>query len=142
MSFAAEIEAFANKSKANMSLVTRKVMMDIGAHLVERSPVGDASYWIHRPPPGYVGGRFRGNWQYGFNTAPPGDLPSIDPTGSASLARVAACVGSPGIHYIVNGLPYARRLEEGWSRQAPQGMVELTRIDFENIVDIAVQGVK
>ncbi|NBT33816.1 MAG: hypothetical protein EBT13_18445 [Rhodobacteraceae bacterium] len=30
------------------------------------------------------------------------------------------------IIYIQNNLPYANRLENGWSGQAPQGMVALT----------------
>jgi hypothetical protein len=28
--------------------------------------------------------------------------------------------------YIQNNLPYAERLENGWSKQAPHGMVKIT----------------
>jgi len=37
-------------------------------------------------------------------------------------------------------VPYARALEEGHSRQAPQGVVGLTVIQYQRIVDDAVAG--
>lgn len=142
MSFKGDLLAFAEKSKENMAEVTRKVVQEVGAKIVERSPVGDGSLWKSPPPPGYAGGRFRGNWQYGFNASPTGDLPDIDPTGEVSIQRIGAVLGEPGLHYIVNGLPYAQRLENGWSTQAPAGMVGLVKIEFSGIVDLAAQGVK
>jgi hypothetical protein len=42
--------------------------------------------------------------------------------------------------YIVNNLPYAIPLEYGHSSQAPQGMVRLAAIEFQQLVDEAVRG--
>ena len=36
--------------------------------------------------------------------------------------------------YLTNNLPYAVPLEEGYSKQAPAGMVALTVQDFQSVV--------
>ena len=134
--FAADISAFVSKAKGRTDLVVKKIVFDIGTKVVMRSPVGDGSLWKYPPPPGYVGGRFRANWQYGYGSIPSGDLPAIDATGGASTVRInAGLATSPaaGIHYLVNNLPYAKRLEDGWSSQAPSGMVGLTVLEFQSI---------
>lgn len=137
-SFVADLSAFASKAKSNMDKVVRKVVLDVGTSVVEKSPVGDGKFWKSPPPPGYVGGRFRGNWQYTFNAIPKGQLNIIDPSGSISIGRISKGLGGQtnvaGIHYVSNNLPYAQRLEEGWSyRQAPQGMVMLTVVEFQSL---------
>lgn len=137
-SFVADLSAFAEKAKGNMDKVVRKVVLDVGTSVVEKSPVGDGKFWKSPPPPGYVGGRFRGNWQYTFNAIPKGQTDTIDPSGSVSIGRISKGLGGKasvsGIHYISNNLPYAKRLEEGWSyRQAPQGMVMLTVVEFQSL---------
>lgn len=137
-SFVADLSAFASKAKGNMDKVVRKVVLDVGTSVVEKSPVGDGKFWKSPPPPGYVGGRFRGNWQYTFNAIPKGQADAIDPSGSISIGRISKGLGGQanvaGIHYVSNNLPYAQRLEEGWSyRQAPQGMVMLTVVEFQSL---------
>jgi hypothetical protein len=144
MSFQLDLSRWVEKAKGNMDAVVRKVVLDVGSRIVEKSPVGDASLWQSPPPPGYVGGRFRANWQYGFNEPPSSDLSDIDPSGGVSVSRISAGVlNSPsiGIHYLVNNMPYAKRLEEGWSKQAPQGMVTLTVMEFGAIASSAVKEV-
>jgi len=37
--------------------------------------------------------------------------------------------------YLTNNLPYAQRLEEGYSQQAPAGMVALTIQEFQAIAN-------
>ena len=140
MTFALDLSAFAKKTDLRMEAVVRRIVLDVAKSLVEMSPVGDADYWKSPPPKGYVGGRFKASWDYGFNS-PPSDLHrGIDPSGAASLNRIEAGIdGKMGgaIHYLANNAPYAMRLEEGWSRQAPHGMVELTAMKFQAIVDEA-----
>lgn len=141
MSFAVDIRKFVEKAKGNADLVVRKIVLDLGTRIVEKSPVGDANLWSSPPPPGYVGGRFRGNWQYGFNEIPVDVLETVDPTGAESVKRIllgSARSPTAGIHYVSNNLPYAQRLEEGWSSQAPSGMIALTVLEFKAIVDRAV----
>lgn len=142
MSFKGQLQAFAAKSEKNLNDLTRKVMFDIGSRIVERTPVGDPSLWQNPAPPGYVGGRARGSWQYGFGTPSVDSVINIDPGGSATVNRIMAEVQPlPGLHYITSNLPYMPALEDGWSRQAPSGMVGLTVVEFSSIVDVAARGI-
>ena len=136
------------KAKEAPNQLVRKVILDMGTRVVELTPVGDATLWKHPAPAGYVGGRARANWQYG-NLAgagiPEQPLPDIDATGRASIDRIAAGIPEQAlgtVHYVVNSLPYIRRLEDGWSRQAPSGMVGITVIEFGGIVEARAQEVR
>jgi hypothetical protein len=69
----------------------------------------------------------------------------IDKDGSATIAAHASVIGiakAGQVQYLVNNLPYAQRIEQGWSRQAPVGLVALTVVEWNNIVEDAVNGVK
>lgn len=140
MSFANDLARFAAKTQARADLIVSKILLDIGRSVTLKSPVGDASYWASPPPKGYVGGRFRGNWQLGVGSAPGGTLDVIDPGGGATIGAIAAEIPAQSaghVYYIANNLPYAQALEEGWSRQAPQGMVGLTVQEFSSYVRVA-----
>lgn len=146
--FGLDISAFVAKAKANMNAVTRKVVLDVGTSLVEKTPVGDGALWKHPPPKGYVGGRARANWSYQENTLAEvldAAYLAADPSGRETIARIASSIpniAAGKIHFLVNRLPYIQRLEGGWSTQAPNGMVALTVIEFRNIVAAAVAEVK
>jgi hypothetical protein len=91
---------------------------------------------------GYVGGRFRGNWQFSIDTPADGVLDQIDPSGNVSIAVLRTQVQSLTIGqtvYLVNNLPYAVPLEYGHSKQAPGGMVRITLAHFQQIVDEAIR---
>lgn len=140
MSFKGQLAAFAAKSEKNMALATRKVLIDIGARIVERTPVGNPELWASPAPPGYVGGRARGSWQYSIHTPSIEDTNVIDPTGSVTNASIASDIKPiPAIHYITSNLPYMQALENGHSTQAPAGMVGLVSVEFSNIVDVAIR---
>jgi hypothetical protein len=141
MSFSMQIAEFIAKTKANQDLVVRAITMKIDNKLVQRSPVGDAKYWKSKPPPGYGGGRFRANWQLSIGSPTAGVRDLIDKDGSATIAAHGSVISSAkagDVIYLVNNLPYAKRIEEGWSRQAPIGVVALTVLEFQKIVDKAV----
>lgn len=143
--FALDIVAFTKHAKRAGDLVSRKVVLEVGSSLIEKSPVGDPDLWESPPPPGYVGGRFRANWQHGEGYMPSSQLPDIDPSGAATNARIMASVAPNAagkIHFYVNNLPYAQRLEEGWSTQAPAGMVGLTVMQFQTYVNRAAASLK
>lgn len=142
MSFKGQLQAFATKSEKNLSDLTRKVLLDIGTRIVERTPVGDPTLWQNPPPAGYVGGRARGSWQYGFGTPSQEIIISIDPAGSATVSRLMSEINPlPGLHYITSNLPYMPALENGWSTQAPAGMVGLVAVEFSSIVDVTARGI-
>lgn len=72
-------------------------------------------------------GRLRGNWQASLNV--PENLPleraQKSPEGIATTEASSTLnnlkIGD--IFWFTNNLPYARRIEEGYSLQAPQGML-------------------
>ena len=123
---------------AGIDRLVRKVAIDLLKSVVYKSPVGDATLWQSPPPAGYVGGRFRGNWQLGLNAKPSGEVDNIDANGSSTLvagmANIPTTNAAGNIYYITNNLPYAQRLENGWSTQAPAGIVSLTVAEFDGIV--------
>lgn len=90
----------------------------------------------------YVGGRFRGNWQFSIGVPAEGELDQVDPAGGVTLAKLRLQVEQLTIGqtaYIVNNLPYAVPLEYGHSKQAPGGMVRITLARFQQIVDEAIR---
>lgn len=142
MSFSLDLSAFTKKAGANADLVVKRVVAGMAESVIEMSPVGDGAYWKHPPPKGYVGGRFRANWDYGFNEIPRAVFDTVDKTGGVALRAINAKLrasSTDGIHYLANNLPYAQRIEDGWSRQAPVGVVGVTTFKFQRLVREAVQ---
>lgn len=140
MDFGDQLREFARKTDAKANLVVKKVVFDIGTSVALKTPVGDPDYWQSPPPPGYVGGRARGNWQYGLNEPNIFNDSPIDRNGISVTAHISAAMPEQALghmHYITNSVPYGKRLEDGWSRQAPNGMVTLTIMEFDPIVRAA-----
>lgn len=149
--FTLDLRRFAQLAGGNARAVIKKVVIDLGTEIVIKTPVGDPNEWASPAPAGYVGGRARGSWQYAKGAPASGDVDTIDPTepqrgnpsANVSSRRVAvgALTGDPiDVHYITSNLPYMRRLEyEGWSRQAPDGMVRKSIAEFQAIVDQATR---
>lgn len=144
--FALRIREFAEKAKDNMEAVVVKTTTDVMSKIVDRSPVGFPPHWKNPPPKGYVGGRFRANWQIGLDAPATGELDLIDADGEPTKKRLAAeieRIGAGHVVHITNNLPYGPRLEyEGHSSQAPQGMVRITVAEFQSIVGQAAREVK
>ena len=136
--FAVQLKQFADKTKAQADNAVGRIVVNMASRLDQRSPVGDASYWKSKPPPGYVGGRFRGNWQLGVDFVPVGETGRIDPDGGATLSaiklEIPAQAAGP-VYYLANNVPYAQAIEDGHStRQAPNGVVVLTAMEFQAVV--------
>ncbi len=150
-----QFEIIVDLTNKKIEKTIRGTIFEISERIMFRSPVGDPKYWLSlnpytslsggkprhktmkKAPVGYVGGAFRANWQYGFNQRPSGEVAGTDKSGSATLGKIKSGINSSpayGIHYLVNNLPYSIRLENGWSRQAPHGMVKLTALEFGSIV--------
>lgn len=142
MSFTVDLQRFAQKAGSKADEAVGGIVFNIAAELDRRSPVGDATYWKNPPPAGYVGGRFRANWQLGVDTVPRGERNAVDPNGTVALPAIAAAIPDEAagkVFWIANNVPYAQRIEYGWSRQAPQGLVGLTTQNFQQIVREAVE---
>lgn len=143
MSFALDIQKFAQKCGANADLVTRKVVLDIGRSLVEKTPVGNPDLWQNpdNKPDGYVGGHARANWSHSIDVLVNQEFKEIDATGGASIDRIVGSVpvkAAGKVHYIQNSLPYMQALEDGHSTQAPAGIVAVTEVEFHDYVEKAI----
>jgi len=84
----------------------------------------------------YVGGRFRANWVVNYGSIDETITNDIDKSGAKTIAKAAEKVGAykfeDGSVWLSNSLPYSVRLENGWSQQAPVGMVRISLIDIQN----------
>lgn len=141
-SFSLSVKAFAKQAPERVRDIQRKVAGEALAKLVMRSPVGQPALWKSKPPAGYVGGRFRANWNVGIGSIDVTITQRIDKAGGATINRgLAEINGSTGEAdvYLTNSLPYSIDLEYGHSTQAPQGMVRLTTIEFQTFVNNAVR---
>lgn len=116
------------KAGDKADLVVRKSAQDVAAQLISRSPVDT--------------GRFRANWRCSIGGPDTSTSSSTDRSGSSTLA---AAVGTINAYktgdtiWLLNSLPYARRLEDGWSKQAPGGMVRLTILSWRRAVNNAAR---
>jgi hypothetical protein len=129
--FALQLDAFAKKAGRNADQVVRKVGLQIATGIVMRTPVDT--------------GRARSTWNTSIGSADYKVTESFDKAGAASIAKAAATLSGfkcgPSI-WISNGLPYIGRLEQGWSKQAPAGMVAVTVREFQGLVRKAATEVR
>ena len=154
--FTLDINRFINRANANADTVTRKVVLSLMRSVIRKSPVGNPDLWValrngdyvdYTSVHGeidYVGGRFKANWQYSSGSMPRDTLDAVNSNNGEVISNLAAQVpqqASGKIHYIVNNMPYSIRLENGWSTQAPSGMVGLAISEYQGIVRNAAQEV-
>lgn len=104
---------FITTVRDDVTALTNELAEEIFDGVVDKSPVDTGS--------------FRASWnasvdQPVFNYVVGGN--SQSPIGPPSYPRIKAQFGE-SIH-ITNGAPYAGRLENGWSGQAPLGVVAVT----------------
>jgi hypothetical protein len=127
-SFELQIGRFVEKAKENADLVVRKIALDVFGRVIAKSPVDT--------------GRFKSNWLCAVGSIPEGTTVAIDISSAITRMERAALGAKAGdVVYLVNNLPYARRLEYGHSKQAPGGMVRLTVAEFGAIVNDAAREV-
>lgn len=150
--FSLQIDEWVKKTKANADEAVGGIVVHLASAIDELSPVGNPDKWSDEFKrvgrelgwygDGYVGGRFRANWQLGIDQMPGGTIDAVDPDGRQTQARIAAAIpehAAGPVYFIANNLPYAQRLEYGYSKQAPKGMVGLTVTRFQDIVKEEVE---
>lgn len=105
------IRATVNMSKYHEKTI-RGTLMSFTRRVIRETPVDT--------------GRLRGNWQSALNVPKDDQLQVQDVSGSGSISNAENTLNKlklGNIFWFTNNLPYARRIEEGWSQQAPQGML-------------------
>jgi hypothetical protein len=126
--FTADLTRFLQHTDGNIDKAHRMAVVLVAQGTVLGSPVDT--------------GRFRANWQFG-KVLPQGTVSSVDTSGAATIARMAGQVTSVkagGEVWIVNNLPYAGRLEYGYSQQAPSGMVRVTLANLPAALEQYIRG--
>lgn len=137
-----------------------KLMFTGFSKLVLTSPVGNPDLWRSKQMAeffgwqdpfafsyeGYVGGRWRGNWQVTVDKPAEGVLDVIDQSGTATISAGLAVLGKvpPGAYpllYATQNLPYSEALEMGHSTQAPIGVLGPTFLELEAIAQALVDSV-
>lgn len=114
--------------------------LELFTAIVMGTPVGDPDLWQNKAPAGYVGGTLRGNWQIGIDREPAGTIDTTDEDGGSTVAAGNGQLAGFSLDrnsdiYISNNLPYAERVEYGWSSQAPQGMVRINVRAFKEMME-------
>ena len=146
------LDELAVKIGQDLERVVRTTAILLFQRVVLRSPVDT--------------GRFRANWNVSYNVVDRSISANTDPSGSAKSTAVQSAVLSfpvGGIFYLTNSLPYAGVLEyggypnpplygskkrgedgptihviNGYSMQAPNGMVRVTVQEFQDAVRRAI----
>ncbi|ANA49258.1 hypothetical protein PMW_133 [Pseudomonas phage phiPMW] len=135
------IYEWVENTESNIDNALQTMVLLIGNSVVTLSPVDT--------------GRFKGNWQLTIGEMAGNSLVRYDPQGTAVLNEMARTVTqftAGQIAYIQNHVLYGNDLEhglyngptqkvteEGYSRQAPEGMVQITASKFQKIVADAVR---
>jgi hypothetical protein len=121
--FGISINQWTNKVKGEADTACRRIVYEMFSRIIYRSPVDT--------------GLFRGNWVATVGSIPVEKLEVYDKDASIAMARLeeASDAFKAGVRiYLTNNLEYARRLEYGWSKQAPNGMVRVTLSEFQSVV--------
>ena len=93
--------------------------------IVYKSPVGNPKLWKNPPPPGYTGGRFRGSHIVSIGAPVYTQTTKIDKNGAETVAageRMLSGLEPFTVIFIQTNLPYAEKIEDGHSTQAPGGV--------------------
>lgn len=119
------LDVIAKKTGQKLDTVTRKVTLDLFTSVVQKSPVDT--------------GRFKANWNVSKTTPNFSFTAATNTARGEAEAQKALNFSAGGVVYLSNGLPYARRLEYGYSGQAPSGMVRLSVREFSAFIQRAIR---
>jgi hypothetical protein len=119
-SFTLDLNKFINKTSKTADAEVRKICLDLLTGIVLKTPVDT--------------GRARANWFTSIGSPSAKVTVSTDPSGSSTISGGLSAISKAtgNVLWITNNLPYIYRLEfEGWSKQAPAGMVRVTINDIK-----------
>lgn len=128
--------AFADMVDEEVSKRVRTIALALLNEVIQRSPVGNPDLWKDPSPPGYTGGRFRGSHIVSIGAPVYTVTTNIDPSGSETQSKGMAALSGLEPYtqvFIQTNLPYAERLEQGHSGQAPDGLYELAFISVSEM---------
>lgn len=131
MSFALDVSKFVEKAKKNPEKVMRQVSIKLFSAIIKASPVDT--------------GRFRMNWMASGSAPATGTTAATDKSGNIAIGNATSFVLKAADWHeftLTNNLPYAQRLEYGWSQQAPSGVVRTNVSRFQQLINEEANKVK
>lgn len=131
MSFALDVSKFVEKAKKNPEKVMRQVSIKLFSAIIKASPVDT--------------GRFRMNWMASGGAPSAGTTDATDKSGNIAIGNATSFVLKAADwreFTLTNNLPYAQRLEYGWSQQAPAGVVRTNVSRFQQLINEEANKVK
>ena len=144
MSQAEENAKFMRQFEANTKIAleaaenaTKYSIADLYRLLYDNSVVGDPTHWKTPAPPDYTPGTLKKGWRFSFSGFRNEGGQFASPTDITSGHGMAISInGGTKTAYIFNNTPYLERIEyQGWSKQAPNGFVRISVMQFTSIVD-------
>lgn len=124
MSLASDLRRIRDRRNGDIERVAQDALLVLGQRIVTNTPVRD--------------GAAKGNWLSAYGSADTSaDESKRDTAGAGSIGRLRISLNGfqAGTEFFfTNSLPYAKRLENGWSQQAPSGMVKTNIADWQGIV--------
>ena len=113
LEFAKIMRDRAKRFSINTDQAIKKIALDVDKSVVLATPVDT--------------GRARANWQASINSPIDTVSSDSDSSGGKTISQAQAAIAtyrSGDTIHITNNLPYIKRLNEGWSKQAPAGFVD------------------
>ena len=120
-SFALQLTRASKEIMEAVTLRQRWIIFELAKAIVMDSPVDK--------------GTFRGNWRFSFNHDQQ-QLNRQDPSGATVLGELQSFINgyNSGEMWLLNGMRYGTKLEYGYSRKAPGGMVRRNIARINSIV--------
>lgn len=123
------IAKFELETNDKMNVSMRKIAIEVFRRIILGTPVRS--------------GRARGNWQASISSPKLTSIDALDKTGQVTISRMRSEVASWNPEdelpaFITNNLPYIKRLNEGWSKQAPANFIEQVISDLGGIAETSV----
>ena len=136
------IKQFRKEREAHISAlreITRVATIETINYAINKSPVANPDLWVwFNPttqtyvdyvaykgyPEGMTAGRFRSNWFLSTIAPSQRETKEVKPKGALIQLLTEQVINSPysSRYFLTNNLPYAERLDNGWSTQAPNGI--------------------
>jgi hypothetical protein len=144
--FSDSIRKMADEQKQNYRDVANATLLDMSRRVILRTPVDE--------------GFARGGWLPSTGAPQSENRLNTDTSGQEAIAAAQAVIMNEAfgnVFYLTNNLPYIRTLEYGlypnppangtgktqggYSTQAPQGMVRVTLLEVESIINAQIDDV-
>lgn len=123
--FSISLDTWITRTKKNTNKAIRKIALDLSARIIQATPVDT--------------GRARANWMLGIGTPDLSTSSDEDKSGHTTTASVMSGLENYNYEsghsiFITNSLPYIARLENGHSKQAPNGMVKIALAEYSSLI--------